>query len=311
VPELPGSSPRIAFNAAGRVTGGILFLCALLCAADQHIDHVTVAGRDLPKLQAALKSVGIPSVYGGAHNNHATEMALVSFPDGAYLELMGIQHNADPEAVKRHVWSKFLDGDAGPCAWALREKDLTAEVQRLKAAGIAVSTPERSGRQRPDGVKLEWETSDVGDFLRGTFFPFLIHDFTDRRDRASPQGKPVTREFRGVSYVVIAVRNLDDAVKRYHAAYGSPPPIKQADKDWGAYLALLGGVPVILAQPLNADSWLNDRLEKFGEAPCAFILDAPNPAHFKAAQSSRWFGAQISWFDPEKLGWRLGYQAAR
>jgi catechol 2,3-dioxygenase-like lactoylglutathione lyase family enzyme len=308
VPGLPGLSPKFAFNAAGRVTGGVLFFCALLCAADSHIDHVTIAGRDLSKLQANLKAVGIASINGGAHNNHATEMALVSFPDGAYLELMGIQPKADPEAVSRHVWAKFLNGDAGPCAWALREKDLDAEVRRLKAAGITVSAPERSGRQRPDGVRLEWETSDVGDLLRGTFFPFLIHDFTARRDRAFPQGKPVTRDFRGVSHVVIAVKNLDDAIKRYHAAYDAPPPIKQADKDWGAYLALLGNVPVILAQPLNADSWLNARLAEFGEGPCAFILDAANPGHYKTAARSRWFGAQVSWFDPTQLGWRLGLQ---
>jgi hypothetical protein len=307
-PGLPGSSPSFAFNAAGRVTGGVLFCCVLLCAADSHIDHVTVCGHDLAKLQTAMKSVGIGSVYGGAHNNHATEMALVSFPDGAYIELMGIQPKADADAVNRHVWAKYLEGDAGPCAWALREKDLAAEVRRLNTAGVAVSTPERSGRQRPDGVRLEWETSDIGTFVRGTFFPFLIHDFTNRRDRAFPQGKPVTRDFRGVSYVVIAVRNLDDAIKRYHEAFGSPPPIKQTDKDWSAYLALLGNVPVILAQPLNADSWLNERVAKFGEGPCAFILDSANPSHYKSAARSRWFGAQISWFDPDQLGWRLGFR---
>jgi hypothetical protein len=238
-------------------------------------------------------------------------MALVSFPDGAYLELMGIQRNADPEAVKRHVWEKFLEGDAGPCAWAFREKDLAAEIRRLKAAGIAVSAPERSGRQRPDGVNLEWETSNVGEFLRGTFFPFLIHDFSDRRDRAFPQGKPVTRDFRGIAQVVIAVKNLEDGIKHYHAAYGSPPPIKQTDKDWGAYLALLGNVPVILAQPINADSWLNERLEKLGEGPCAFVLEAANASRFKPAQRMRWFGAEIAWFDRQQLGWHLGYRLVR
>jgi len=279
-----------------------------MCAADSHFDHVTIAGRDLAKMRAALESVGIPTVYGGPHNNRTTEMALVSFPDGAYLELMGVQANADPASVSRHVWAKFLEQDGSPCAWALREKDLAAEVKRLKAAGVAVSAPEKSGRQRPDGVRLEWETSDVGPMLRGTFFPFLIHDFTPRAQRAFPQGKPVTREFRGITRVVIAVRNLEDAIQRYHAAFDVPPPIKQTDREWGAYLALLGNVPVILAQPLNADSWLNQRLAQFGEGPCAFILDAANPSHFKAASRGRWFGAEISWFDPQKLGWRLGFQ---
>ena len=70
-------------------------LPVMLCAADSRIDHVTIAGSELKQMQAKLAAVGIASLYGGAHNNHATEMALVSFPDGSYLELMGIQANAD------------------------------------------------------------------------------------------------------------------------------------------------------------------------------------------------------------------------
>src|SRR5437763_884242 len=134
----------------------LLSVATLLSAADLKIDHATVAGADLKRLQSALKSTGIDTVYGGAHTNHASEMALVSFPDGSYLELMGIQPNADAAAVASHEWSKFLKGDGGPCAWALRERDLPAEVARLKAAGVPVSGPAKSGRQRPDGAKLEW-----------------------------------------------------------------------------------------------------------------------------------------------------------
>jgi Glyoxalase-like domain len=291
-----------------------VFLMALLPgvlpAAGLKIDHVTVAGSSLKKMQAGLSAVGIQTVYGGAHSNHATEMALVSFPDGSYLELIALQLNADPQAVDRHEWASFLKADAEPCAWAVREKDLDAEVQRLKSAGVAVSAPVKSGRQRPDGVRLEWETSEIGGGIRGTFFPFLIHDFTDRNQRTFPRGKPVTKDFRSVTRVVIAVKDLDAALKLYRQAYGVPPPIKQVDESFGAHLALLGGIPVVLAQPLTSQSWLNGRIAKFGEGPCAFVLGAANPGHHKAASQSRWFGAEISWFDTEKLGWRLGFEAA-
>ena len=261
-------------------------------------------------MQAKLAAVGIASLYGGPHNNHATEMALVSFPDGSYLELMGIQPKADAAAVAGHVWAKFLKENAGPCAWAMREKDLAAEVSRLKAAGIADGA--RGQRAHASG----WGTPGLGDVrcggdTRGTFFPFLIQDRTPREQRAFPLGKPVTREFRGVTRVVIAVRNLDDAIERYRKAYGVPRPIKQVDKSFEGYLALLGDPPVVLAQPLNAGSWLTERIERFGEGPCAFVLGAVNPGHFKAASKTRWFGAGISWFDSEKLGWRLGFEAVR
>jgi hypothetical protein len=283
----------------------------LLCAADSRIDHVTVAGSELRRMQAKLLAVGIASVPGGAHSNHATEMALVSFPDGSYLELMGIQPHAEAEAVARHEWAKFLQENAGPCAWVMREKNLAAEVSRLKAAGVAVAAPVGGGRTRPDGERLEWETSGVGGEVRGTFFPFLIEDRTPREQRVFPRGKPVTKEFRGVTRVVIAVRNLDDAIQRYRQAYGVPRPIKQVDRSFEGYLALLGNLPVVLAQPLSAGSWLAERIERYGEGPCAFVLAAANPERFQGQAKTRWFGAEIFWFDEEKLGWRLGFEAAR
>src|ERR1700682_5741980 len=121
----------------------------ILSAADLTIDHVSVAGKDLKSMQAKLLAAGIQSEYGGPHSNHATEMALTGFPDGSYLELIAIQPNADPKALAAHYWSKQMQGDAGPTAWAVRPKDLAAEAARLKAAGVAMHATVRSGRERP------------------------------------------------------------------------------------------------------------------------------------------------------------------
>jgi catechol 2,3-dioxygenase-like lactoylglutathione lyase family enzyme len=281
-------------------------------AADLTIDHVTVAGRDLKSMQARLASIGIRSEYGGPHSNHATEMALTSFPDGSYLELIAIQPDADPKAVAAHYWSPQMQGNAGPSAWAVRANNLAAELGRLKHAGVAVSEPVRSGRQRPDGVRLEWESANVGTEPNGTFFPFLIHDFTPREKRAFPGGKPVTQDFSGVARVVIAVRDLQASVARYRKAYGLPEPAEQLDPVLGARLAGFSntpkGTPVVLAAPLNAQSWLAERLNEFGEGPCAFILRSRNASGHPTASKSKWFGTEISWFDAAKLGWRLGQE---
>ena len=77
----------------------------LLGGAELTIDHVTVAGKDLKAMRASLAAAGVQSEYGGPHSNHATEMALTSFPDGSYLELIAIQPNADPKALAAHYWS--------------------------------------------------------------------------------------------------------------------------------------------------------------------------------------------------------------
>jgi len=273
-----------------------------MCAQGLKVDHVTVAGRDLRAMQRALEAVGIKSEYGGPHSNHATEMALTSFPDGSYLELIAIQLNADPKAVAAHYWRPWLEGNGGPCAWAVRPADLGAEVKRLRAAGISASEPAKNGRKRPDGVELEWETAQIGPG-NGTFFPFLIHDFTPRERRAYPSGKPTTQDWTGIKKIVIAVRDLNAAIRQFQRAYGLSEPETQEDAAFGAKLAWFRDTPVVLATPLNSSSWLQDRLRQFGESPCAFILGWTDDV-----RASRWFGKAITWVDADQLGWRLGYE---
>ena len=275
----------------------------MLGAAELRVDHATVCGADLQQMRAALTAIGIPSEYGGPHNNHATEMALTSFSDGSYLEQIALQPKGEPKAIDAHEWSKQMKGNSGPCAWAVRPADMGAEVKRLQSR-IQVTAPERAGRNRPDGTRLDWETSQVGAMVRGTFFPFLIRDFTPREARALPSGKPSTAEFTGVARVVIGVRNLEEAVGRYRKTYDLPEPQRQTDDVFGAKLAGFEGTPVILAEPLNSRSWLVERVAKFGDGPCALILKGS-----KGADSGvRWFGRSVSWFDAAKLGWRLGVE---
>ena len=54
--------------------------------------------------------------------------------------------------------------NAGPCAWAVRSDDVAAEAARLRAAGhCGIRSRNKSGRTRPDGFRLEWETATVGE----------------------------------------------------------------------------------------------------------------------------------------------------
>jgi hypothetical protein len=272
-----------------------------------HIDHVTVAGKNVEAMIQRLRSVGgITAQYGGPHSNHATEMALASFADGSYLELIAIQPKADPAALAAHYWHKFMEADAGPCAWAIRPVDFPAEVERLRKAGVAVTGPNKSGRKRPDGVQLDWETAQVGP-SNGGFFPFMIHDFTPRDNRAFPSGKATTSDWTGMVKVVIGVQDLDAAVVRYRSAYGLPEPQRQEDAAFGAKLAWFPGTPVVLASPDNSNSWLNSRLQRLGEAPCAFILGSKRS--MTGSKASSWFGQSMLWADSDGLGWHLGFEA--
>jgi len=278
-----------------------------LPAADLTIDHVTAAGIDLNTMRASLAAVGIPSEYGGPHSNQATEMALTSFPDGSYLELIAIQPKADAAAVAAHYWSKAMQNNAGPCAWAVRPKDFDFETKRLQARKLPVQ-PARSGRARPDGMRLEWEAAPVGPGPNGVFFPFLIRDFTPREQRAYPGGKPTTEDFSGVARVVILVRNMKVAISQYERTYDLPAPLRQDDQKFGAHLAYFKGTPVVLAMPMTKASRLTARLDQIGEGPVAFVLKTANGKSHEAATKTSWFGSTVSWFATQKLGWWLGFE---
>lgn len=195
----------------------------LAVSAELQIDHVTVCGQSLVPLEGRLDKLGIHWEYGGPHANHATEMAIASFADGSYLELIAAQPDAVQEAIAKHTWNLYMKGNAGPCAWAVRSADVTAEANRLRGAGIKVSAVNKSGRTRPDGFRLDWETVQVGTEGNGVFFPFLIHDVTPREKRAFPSGKPNNPQLRGVSAVVMAVKDVAEATGRFRKAYGVLP----------------------------------------------------------------------------------------
>src|SRR6185369_7363065 len=85
----------------------------LLAGGDLTVDHVTIAGARLKDLEAAMSAIGIRSDYGGSH-----------------LELIALEADADPNRVAMHPWSRSMQANAGPCAWAVRAGDLKAVAKR-------------------------------------------------------------------------------------------------------------------------------------------------------------------------------------
>ena len=269
------------------------------------LDHVSVCGSNLDALRQAFTDVGLTPDFGGPHGNGVTQMAFIGFDDESYLELIA---PVKAGATEGSDWGKFMAGDAGPCAWAVGTNVLLQEVDRLKKAGIAVKTPERGSRKRPDGMSVEWITADVGSGAPGSVLPFIIEDQTPRGWRVqtseSVKGAPVW----GVENVVLGVNNLDAAIALFRKAYGWSDPLIENQKDFGK-LAYFPGEPVILAAP--SGGWLADRISKFGEGPVAYLLGTRDFAaaakKYKLSSGKPWFAQRLGWFDMNKLkGVRLG-----
>lgn len=268
------------------------------------LDHVSVCGSNLDTLRQDFTAVGLTPDVGGPHGNGITQMAMIGFDDGTYIELIApikVGVSAGSE------WSKFMNDEAVTCAWAVGTNVLLQEVDRLKKAGIPVTAPEPGSRKRPDGMSIEWKKANVGAGTPGSMLPFIIEDQTPRawRVQVSPsvQGSPVS----GVENVVIAVSNLDASIALFRKAYGWSAPLIESQKEFGK-LAYFPGEPVILAA---GGGWLGEHISKYGESPVAYLLNANDVAaaakKYKLAIGKPWFSQKVAWFDERKLhGVRLG-----
>jgi len=275
---------------------------------DLRIDHVTICGSNLESMRHDFAEVGLRTTYGGRHANGVTHMDLLAFPDGSYIELIAPFASLSGAAGMMSGWTKLMEADAGCGAWAAQTDDIHPEVQRFRAAGIAVKGPEAGSRQRPDGTKLEWETAIVGTGPAGSVLPFFIQDSTPRELRV-----PASTEdtIRGVAAVVIGVHDLESSIALFRRAFAFQDPTIEDCPEFSATLAHFLSTPVVLAASISQDSWLTERLAKFDECPAAFLLQATSDLSKKdfpaATKSAPWFGREVAWFNPQRLhGARLG-----
>jgi hypothetical protein len=276
------------------------------------IDHATIAARQLEPLQQAFAALGLPPTYGGIHSNGVTHMALLSFADGSYLELISTLKVGQSSPW----WHAHIAGDGGPCAWAARCDDVAGEAARLVRAGVPVRGPFAMRRERPDGTQLEWELLYLGEGEPGCVLPFLIQDQTPRAWRVPPQTLVSDGVLAGLDSIVLGVPEPESAIEMFRRAYGWPAPRREDDPAFGAHLAHFPGTPVTLAAPLSEGGWLAERLARFGASPCALLLRAHDfevaCEQFSLAPAGEWFGQKVGWFDASGLGGtRIGLTAGR
>ncbi len=271
------------------------------------IDHVSIAWSDLGSLQRAFESVGLKTEYGGVHSNGVTHMSILGFNDGSYIELISVVKPDQPA----DTWGKQIAGNGGPCAWAVEEEKLSAEVDRIKSLGIHVDGPADYERRRPDGVLVEWQLAFPGDKEPGATLPFLIKDKTPRSYRVKPSESVASTELIGVTRVIIAVKDLEDTTKLFRKVYGWKEAAQSENPEGvfnGVRMIEFEDSPVVLASPLNQNSWLGKRLEQFGDSPCSFLIGsrsiAETQARYHLDNAERWIDGKkkIVWIPSSKLG---------
>lgn len=269
------------------------------------IDHAPFAWSDLDDLVERFVALGFEPEYGGRHGNGSTHMSVVAFADGSYLELVS---TVGPE-TEPDLWPGHVKADGGPAAWCVSVGDVAPSLHRAIDLGVPVSGPRTMSRERPDGTVAEWDVGFVGEPGDGAN-PFVIADRTPRRYRVSAPEVDAGGPLAGVAEVVVAVDDLDATAEEFRQLYRLPTPRRTAHPTFGARLALFPGQPVTLATPSDDASWLADRLDRYGNGPCAFLLGSYDldraAAEYPLADPISWGGRRVAWFDADWADRRLG-----
>lgn len=176
------------------------------------IDHIVILVNDLATAAADYAALGFTVTPGGEHTGGATHNALVAFADGSYLELIAFRREA-PE----HTWWQHVANGEGIIDFALLPGAIADDIAAAVARGLVVAGPFPGGRERPDGVRLEWQTG------RATTpdLPFLCGDVTPRALRVpSGAAQHHANGVTGIARVLVAATDPAVSAARYRALLG-------------------------------------------------------------------------------------------
>jgi catechol 2,3-dioxygenase-like lactoylglutathione lyase family enzyme len=224
------------------------------------LDHVVILVRDLTAAVRDYSALGFTVVPGGEHADGASHNALVAFADGSYLELIAFK-GAVP---KEHPFYR-AGVDQGMMTYALMPDEIQQTVQEARARGLEMSAPRSGGRLRPDGKRLEWQTSQPPSHD----LPFLCYDVTPRELRV-PGGDAHKHANRavGIQRLGIAVTDIAASKQHYTALLGPEAALGDIHPPDGTLRSAfqVGGTTIVLMQPAG-DALLKEYLQARGEGP--------------------------------------------
>lgn len=206
------------------------------------LDHIVIFVNDLKAASADYRSLGFTVTPGGEHADGNSHNALVSFSDGAYLELVAFKRPPPPD----HLFARGVAQGDGIITYALLPDDISADAAAAKERGLDLEGPYPGGRLRPDGVRLEWQTARAST----PDLPFLCADVTSRELRV-PGGDAVKHDngVVGIATVWVVVENLEDSMGRYSRLLGVEPVVNPHNLILRAASFMLGGTTIILWRP--------------------------------------------------------------
>lgn len=248
----------------------------------QGIDHLVILVDDLETGIANYRELGFTVTPGGKHPR-GTHNALLTFEDGAYLELIAFW---EPDYTE-HRWHRHQSTGGGLIDHALGTDSLQEQIADANLRGIPYRGPVDGARTRPDGVELVWKIGHAQ--IEDHGLPFLIEDVTHRELRV-PAGDAAKHAngVTGIDRLIVAVRDLDDTAGKYAALVGSEPGAggepTALDQETKAVTLKAGRHTIELHQPVG-EGPVSEQLARRGDGPYAAIFVGAEAREFDPAQA--------------------------
>jgi catechol 2,3-dioxygenase-like lactoylglutathione lyase family enzyme len=185
-------------------------------------DHIVILSDDLEQAKAQFERLGFTVTPGGRHPRF-THNALVPFQDGTYLELIAFYEHPDEGSTETHRWHHHLATGGGLVDFAIAATDLDVLIADADARGVTTSGAQPGARKRPDGQEIRWRSTMQSSDNVGAL-PFIIQDVTERGLRVPLEAAEHANGVRGIQSLVVAVADLDAAIKRYCALLDREAP---------------------------------------------------------------------------------------
>ncbi len=229
------------------------------------IDHIVIAVCDLEAAMRSYQQLGFTVVPGGRHPV-GTHNTLVSFADGAYIEIIAF-YRENPD----HRWWKPLQKGEGMVDFCMQTDDLAGDTSKLRNAGVNIDDPVPWSRARPDGYQLKWLLSLAREPHRGVA-PFLIQDETPRSERV-PQKFDHQNGASGIGTVTVAVDDIATIRRWYENVLGyDGEPVKREELKGAGLRFTIGPHIFEFVKPTAEKGLLADWMKLRGPSPFSVTL---------------------------------------
>lgn len=127
------------------------------------IDHLVYATPDIDGTVAELAGrLGVRATAGGRHPGIGTRNALLGLGGGAYLEIIGVDREADARPDGPRPFGLDSIGAPRLATWAASATGIEECVARAREAGYDPGPVQPMSLRRPDGVELQWRLKALG-----------------------------------------------------------------------------------------------------------------------------------------------------